>query len=296
MKIQEKHVVPIQINPIRIQEYAVGIFKTIATKSGIKKAIKKELILVNGETTNTAKMIIGEEIITLLDDESEKTYKQLTLKLNVVFEDDYLAIIEKPAGILVSGNKFKTIDNALEQNLKKSSLPDAVRPRPVHRLDYATMGLLLIGKTSSSITALNQLFEKKEIQKTYHAITIGKIKTEGKIELTIDGKNSLSYFKVLDSQISKRFEFLNLVELIPKTGRRHQLRKHLFSIGNPILGDQEYSIENFILKGKGLYLHASKLKFIHPFSKKEIEISTELPKKFHKIFSTFKHVRNSPKL
>ena len=290
MILLEKHIVPIQKYPVRIQEYAVGIFKTVATKSGIKKAIKKQLILVNGESTTTAKMIIGEEIITLLGDESEKKNKQLILKLNVVFEDDFLAIIHKPAGILVSGNKFKTIDNAIEQNLKKSSQQDAVRPRPIHRLDYPTSGLLLIGKTSSSIIALNQLFENKKIQKTYHAVTIKKMKPEGKIDLAIDDKKSLSYYKVLDSKISKRFECLNLLELYPKTGRRHQLRKHMSSIGNPILGDKEYGLKPLILNGKGLYLHASTLKFIHPFTEKEVEISTGLPKKFQKIFSTFKYV------
>ena len=284
MKILETHIVPHQKNPIRIQEYAVGIFKTVATKSAIKKAIKKELILVNDEPTSTAKIIIGEEKITLIDHGEKSTQKQLILKLSVLYEDDYLAVIEKPAGILVSGNKFKTIDNALQQNLQRSIQSDAVRPRAVHRLDYPTTGLLLIGKTSSSIQALNQLFENKKIQKIYHAITIGKIEPEGRILFEVDGKKSESIYKVIATVSSKRFNKLNLVKLSPKTGRRHQLRKHLSAIGNPILGDQEYGKEELILKGKGLYLHASRLDFIHPFTMENLEINSPIPLKFKKIF------------
>ncbi|MEN8856775.1 MAG: RluA family pseudouridine synthase [Flavobacteriaceae bacterium] len=284
MKILETHIVPHQKNPIRIQEYAVGIFKTVATKSAIKKAIKKELILVNDEPTSTAKIIIGEEKITLIDHGEKSTQKQLILKLSVLYEDDYLAVIEKPAGIFVSGNKFKTIDNALQQNLQRSIQSDAVRPRAVHRLDYPTTGVLLIGKTSSSIQALNQLFENKKIEKIYHAITIGKLEPEGRIQFEVDEKQSESIYKVIATVSSKRFSKLNLVKLSPKTGRRHQLRKHLSAIGNPILGDQEYGKEELILKGKGLYLHASRLDFIHPFTMEHLEINSPIPLKFKKIF------------
>ncbi|BAO74429.1 ribosomal large subunit pseudouridine synthase D [Winogradskyella sp. PG-2] len=204
--------------------------------------------------------------------------------LTILFEDNYLALIHKPAGILVSGNRFKTIVNALPQNLKPSSLNDATKPQPVHRLDYATTGLLLVGKTSSSIRALNQLFENKSISKTYLAVTIGEMDDEGKIKLAIDGKPSQSYYKVLESVASKRFSKLNLVELDPKTGRRHQLRKHLSSIGNPILGDKDYGITDLILNGKGLYLHAYTLGFVHPITNKKMHILDAIPKRFKKLF------------
>lgn len=208
------------------------------------------------------------------------------LPLKVIFEDDHLAIIHKPAGILVSGNSFKTIANALEQNLKPSTLPDATKPQPVHRLDYATTGILLVGKTSCSIRALNKLFEDKKIKKTYYAVTIGKMNYDGEITIDIDSKSSLSQYKVIHSIASKRFNTLNLVKLAPKTGRRHQLRKHLSGIGNPILGDSIYGTENLILKGKGLYLHAFSLSFIHPFTNKAVYFTAEFTKRFQKLFST----------
>ena len=283
MCILESHIAKKQKEQIRIQEYAVGIFNTVPTKSGIKKAIKKKLILVNGLPTSTARIIIGGEKITLLNPKNKPLRKSLILRLAITFEDEYLAIIEKPPGILVNGNKFKTIDNALQQNLKKSSQIDAVRPRPIHRLDYPTSGLLLIGKTSSTIRALNQLFENKKIKKKYYAITIGKMNLKGAIKTNINKKTAITNYKTIQSVKSNRFEFLNLVELSPKTGRRHQLRIHLSSIGNPILGDQEYGIKSLILKGKGLYLHASQLDFTHPITKDKLSITSNLPKKFKMI-------------
>ena len=185
---------------------------------------------------------------------------------------------------MVSGNHFKTIANALVQNLIPSPLNDATTPQPVHRLDFATTGVLLIGKTSCSIRKLNKLFEDKVIKKTYYAVTIGKMETEGKITSDIDGKISNTNYVLCASVSSKRFRKLNLVKLKPQTGRRHQLRKHLSEIGHPILGDKDYGIESLILNGKGLYLHAYSLQFRHPFSNEEFFIKSELPKRFKKLF------------
>jgi len=163
-------------------------------------------------------------------------------------------------------------------------LPDAAKPQPVHRLDYATTGILLVGKTSSSIRALNQCFENKTIAKTYYAITIGEMNPKGTITTDIDHKPSESAYTVLESVASKRFGKLNLVQLQPKTGRRHQLRKHLAHIGNPILGDKDYGIKGLILNGKGLYLHAYSLSFLHPFTNEFIYITDKFPKRFEKLF------------
>lgn len=195
-------------------------------------------------------------------------------------------MIHKPAGILVSGNSFKTIANALTQNVQRSNLPDATKPQPVHRLDYATTGVLLVGKTSSSIRALNSLFEDQKVEKIYYAITIGKMKDGGTITSEIDAKPSQSNYQLIESVVSNRFGKLNLVQLKPQTGRRHQLRKHLSGIGNPILGDKEYGIDNLILNGKGLYLHAYSLLFIHPFTNKQVYFKADFPPGFKKIFTS----------
>ena len=282
----ETHLVPEKTSPIRLQEYGVGIFDGLPTKSALKKALKKDLITVNGELASSATFITGGEIIRLSMPDTINTKKKLDLPLRILFEDEHLAAVQKPAGILVSGNKFKTVANALPQNLKKSSLPDAALPQPVHRLDYATTGVLLVGKTSSSIRELNKMFEDKKIQKIYCAVTIGEMQTSGRVAEKIDGKDAFSSYRLLKSVPSQRFDTLNLLELKPETGRRHQLRKHLSGIGNPILGDRAYGNEGLILKGKGLYLHAYSLSFEHPFTGKSLVVEAELPEKFKKIFTS----------
>lgn len=250
----------------------------------MKKAIAKGLVKLNGKTANTGDFVKDGDLIELFED-TDRTKPEIELNLEVLFEDDHLAIITKPAGIEVSGNKRWTVGNALASNLKLSTETDALKyPEPIHRLDYPTSGALLIGKTSKAVIALNKLFEEHQIEKVYHAICIGKMDAAGTIESDIDGKSSRSDFQVLQTVPSERFESLNLVELKPHTGRRHQLRKHLASIGNPILGDKQYGVEGLILKGKGLYLHSSSLSFVHPATKENLTVKSVLPRKFGKIF------------
>jgi 23S rRNA pseudouridine1911/1915/1917 synthase len=284
--LSETHIVPSIPYPIRIQEYGVGIFIGALTKSALKKMLKRELVTVNDIVATSATMISGGECIRLSIPEKVSTTRKLVFPLKVLFEDDHLAVIHKPAGILVSGNRFKTIANALPQNLQPSKLLDATRPQPVHRLDYATTGVLLVGKTSSSIRALNRLFEDKQMYKEYYAVAIGETNDQGVIESEIDGKESRSDYELRDLVHSKRFSKLSLLRVIPGTGRRHQIRKHLSRIGNPILGDKAYGMEGLILHGKGLYLHASTLKFVHPFTGREMFVKSDLPQRFTKIFST----------
>ncbi|MGB5436561.1 MAG: RluA family pseudouridine synthase [Maribacter sp.] len=270
---------------MRLQEYGVGIFSAAFTKSALKKALSKKCITVNDVIATSATLIHGGECIGLTIPKEVSPKKKLILPLKVLIEDDHLAVIHKPAGILVSGNTFKTIANALPQNIQPSILDDATKPQPVHRLDYATTGVLLVGKTSSAIRALNRMFEDNMVEKTYYAVTIGNMNDQGKITSEIEGKKSQSNYNLVEAVSSIRFGKLNLVELKPKTGRRHQLRKHLSSIAHPILGDKEYGIENLILNGKGLYLHAYSLCFIHPFTSHQVYIKAELPQRFKKIFS-----------
>ena len=279
------HIVLGLSSPMRLQEYGVGIFDEIGTKSALKKILKKQCIQVNDIVATSATFIHEGDRISLEIPNDVKFKRKLIFPLKVLFEDDYLAVIHKPAGILISGNSFKTITNALVQNLEESKLSDATTPQPVHRLDYATTGLLLIGKTSSSIRRLNKLFENKEVAKTYYAVTIGEIDTKGIINSEIDGKKACSIFSLQKTVPSNRFGKLNLVKLEPKTGRRHQLRKHLSGIGTPILGDKDYGIEDLILNGKGMYLHALSLKFTHPFTMEAMHVIDDFPYRFKKIFN-----------
>lgn len=281
----ESYTVPVLPKKIRLQDFGINIFKTITSKSALKKAIKQNLVHINCNIAATGDFLIGGEIIDLYQNPKVRKKPSIEITLKIIYEDDYLAIVHKPPGITVSGNKKWTLENALAHNLKQSTQADGLmRPEPIHRLDHPTSGVLLIGKTSQSVIALNKLFENREIQKVYFAIAIGSLKEEGIITTPIDLKESQTDYIVRKTVVSERFGYLNLVELIPCSGRKHQLRKHLSELGNPILGDKEYGKEDLILKGNGLYLHAYSLKFTHPFSKETILASSSLPDKFESIF------------
>jgi 23S rRNA pseudouridine1911/1915/1917 synthase len=296
MKKIESHKVPKLDKPQRLSDYLPGKFTTVSSKKGIKKAISHKRVQVNGTIARTSKYINGGEDIVLLESKTELRKPKIDLDIEVLYDDNHLAIINKPPGIVVSGNKLRTVENALPNLLSKSEEPDAlVRPHPAHRLDFPTSGLLLIGKTSQCVTSLNLLFEKREINKVYTAIVIGKMKNlSDTIDTPILKKSSKTTYKVIEKTPSEKYGELNLVELYPETGRRHQLRIHMHSIGHPILGDSNYFIKGLQSQGNGLYLHASQLKFKHPMEdNKIVDVKAQLPKKFGKIFpSSVEILRN----
>lgn len=285
MTILETYIVPTLDKAIRLSDLRGGTFTLVHSRKSFTKHIKAGLVHVNNQIATTATPLLGQETICIFRDETPSTKPSIELPLEVIFEDEHLAIIYKPAGIEVSGNKRYTVENALANTLFKSRQKDALeRPEPIHRLDYPTSGCLLIGKTSSSVLALNKSFQEKTIHKVYYAITIGKQETMGTITSPIDGKESRSHFEVIATEASIKYSALNLVKLIPSTGRKHQLRKHLASLGHPIMGDLQYGIEGKIAKGNGLYLHAYSLAFTHPKTGAPISEQIPLPKKYSRIF------------
>lgn len=223
------------------------------------------------------------DVVTFVDLELNPP-KSYHLKLDIIFEDEDLAVIFKPAGINVSGNQFKTIQNALLYNIAPSKNKDALNwPLPVHRLDNQTSGVLIVAKSKTARVKLGQAFENKvDISKTYQAVVIGKIDEAGAVSSDVDGKQSLSTYKRIKVVKSLKNEFLSLIELSPKTGRTHQLRIHCASIGFPILGDKLYGVEGMILKNKGLFLCATGISFAHPVTSVILSFSVETPYKFLK--------------
>ena len=280
MPVINSHIVPDTITEIRLYDYVTGIFPTIPSRKGIKKAIKRGEILVNGDSSSTGYWVRANDIIELLES-STNPPKSYDLKLEVVFEDDYMAVINKPAGISVSGNQFRTIQNALMDNVKLSTQEDALRwVKPVHRLDNPTSGLLIIAKTAKALVRLGQQFENKEILKTYVAIVNGKLPESGKIDFDIDGLSSQTDYELLKVVPSLRNEFVSLVKLFPKTGRTHQIRKHLSQLGFPIVGDKLHGDKEKLLNGKGLFLCSLEILLKHPIEGVDLNIKTSVPYKF----------------
>ena len=281
MIVLHSHIVPDYVSNVRISDYAVGIFPQIPSRKGLKKAIKRGAIFLDDQQAYSGDWVNSGQKISLvaLDKKPPKIYE---FHLPVIYEDEQLAIIHKPAGIVVSGNQFHTIQNALLYNLTLSNAVDGLAlPRPVHRLDHATSGLLLIAKTASAHIHLSQQFAAKTIQKRYQAIVIGQLLLpKGRIEEQIEGKVALTDYEVLQSVRSLKTDYLSLLNLFPLTGRTHQLRIHLANLGHPILGDKLYHENAPLLKGKGLFLCAVDITFLHPTSGQLLNFKIAPPNKF----------------
>ncbi|WP_298519921.1 RluA family pseudouridine synthase [uncultured Kordia sp.] len=279
MKLIETHIVPKVNATVRIQEYDVSNFTCILTKSALKKSIKKKLVTINEKTATTAMYVSENDIIKIYAEETS-VKKIFKLSIAVIFEDDDIAIINKPAGFPTNGNYFKTIENALPHNLKATIAIDALNtPKPVHRLDNPTSGILIIAKTKSAQRDLYQQFEQQEITKIYQAIVIGNTNETGKITSAVADKEALTTYETIHTVASLQNGHLSQVQLFPKTGRTHQLRIHLASIGHPIVGDQLYGKKEENYK-KGLFLCATSIEFTHPKTKEKLTFSIHPPNKY----------------
>lgn len=273
------HTVPPGTEAIRLSDYGAGIFAGLPSRAGFKKAIKRSEIQVDGRPGATGIVVKpGMEIAWIPgDNKPPKIYK---MPLEVVFEDDYLAIVNKPGGLVVSGNQFKTLENVLPGHLKKSPERDALNtPRAVHRLDAPTSGLVIIAKTQKARIELGRQLEKKEITKKYQAVVIGNSPGSWESTEPIDSKEALTRFRKIDAVPSLVSGTLTLLEAEPVTGRTHQIRKHLHKMNLPILGDKLYSSLG-VLKGKGLFLCAVSISLQHPSTGHTLNIKIDPPRKF----------------
>ncbi len=278
--IRETHRVPDGVQGVRLSDYARTAFPEIPSRKAAAKAIKRGELRIDGETAHSGDWIKTGQRLEWM--ESQRAVPKIyRLPLDVVFEDDYLAVINKPPGIEVSGNKFKTIENALPGSLAPSTQSDALRwPRPVHRLDYSTSGLLLVAKTAAAQVFLGKQFEERNIHKRYRAVVVGKISASGQVNEPINALPAQSEYTPIEPVPSLRSGHLTLIDLFPLTGRTHQLRIHMAAIGHAIVGDQKYGREGNVLKGKGLFLAAVELRFPHPATHREQVVSIETPPKF----------------
>jgi 23S rRNA pseudouridine1911/1915/1917 synthase len=279
--IEEQHIEALT-EAVIVYDWLPKHFKSFYSRKSAKKSLSAGEIIVNGSVVEWNFKLSEGDLVQRIE-KKESAPKPYHLEVEIVFEDEYLIAINKPSGLLVSGNQFKTAFNVLAHVFTPSSLEDALPwPLPVHRLDQATSGILVAAKSKSARIKLGELFEQRQIQKTYQAIVLGEIIEEGTIAYDVDNKKSRSVFKRLKTVKSLHSSDLSLVEVYPETGRKHQIRKHLASLGHPILGDKLYCSSGMLLKHKGLFLCAIKLKLQHPVLQEEICLSVDLPKKYEK--------------
>jgi len=230
--------------------------------------------------------------------------------MNILYEDDNLLIVAKPAGLVVhpgAGEHGKTLADWLSDkypNIKNLNWPDPERAGIVHRLDKDTSGLIILAKNPEALEKLQALFQSHEIKKSYQALVFGKLeKSEGEIvgfigrdpharrkqvsqSIYFDfqpGKHrqAKTYYRVLKQYRYDNYD-LTLVEATLETGRMHQIRVHFKSIGHPVIGDPVYNIKHSRIVSKDLgisrqFLHAYKLSFKNPFDHKDINLEISLP-------------------
>lgn len=285
MQSTETHIVPFQIDKQRIGNYAINIFKAAPTKSGFKKALKKGEVKIDGRIAKSRDWVFGGEEVVLT---KVINVKPCDLDYDVVYQDDHLAVINKPAGIPVHSHGHRNIQNSLPVNLSETSLEGALLiPRPVHRLDHETSGLLIVAKTYSAMTKLVQDLANRTINKNYLAVCIGKLTETSPIITELNGKACETKFKILATIDSEKYEQLNLLKIDLKTGRRNQIRRHFMSIGNPILGDKKFFIPEKVSYGNGLYLVANKLVLRHPITNSVIDLTLPIHKKYSRLFPNY---------
>jgi len=210
----------------------------------------------------------------------------IAVQVDIVFQDEYMIVANKPAGIAVNGNRKKTLENIIATITNKSNQKDAL-PRPVaaHRIDVPTKGLVILAKTKSALININKAFQNNEIQKTYIAVVHGALKGGGRVETPIDGKSAITIYESLSIVPSKVFKNLSMLRLKLITGRTHQLRIHLKEKGHLIVGDKQYANQIKTILGKGLFLCSCELSLNHPISNEKLEFKIDPPNRFNRLLT-----------
>ena len=282
MILVEEHIIPKINDQIRIADYCLKVFKSIPSKTGVKKAIALGMITIDDQKASTGQYAKPGQRIRLYRPKNIPQKKAYKAELEIIFEDGDFIVVNKAGGIAVNGNRFKTVENAILNQFTPSHYSDALhRPRPVHRLDVPTCGLVIFAKTRKAQVSLGKQFQTQKVNKVYCAVIHGTPKTSrGIINRKVDGKAASTEYEVIYSKPSRKFKSLTMVELRPRTGRTHQLRKHLRAIGHPIVGDKLYGNPNEMLLGKGLLLCAKSLWFKHPRTNKLVQLNIDPPPKF----------------
>ncbi len=290
-----------------------------ASRNRIQKAAEANMILVNGEPVKSNYKVKPYDIITVLLDHPPYENKIIPedIPLDIIYEDDSILVVNKPAGLVVHpghGNYTGTLLNAIAWYMKEVPDFDAndAGVGLVHRIDKDTSGLLLIAKTVEAKTHLAKQFYDKTTQREYQAVVWGNVEEEegviegyigrnpkNRMQMTIfsdpsRGKQAITYYKVLE-----RLGYVTLVQCVLKTGRTHQIRAHMKHIGHTLFNDERYG-GNKILKGTRFSkyrqfvqncfaicprqaLHAKTLGFTHPISGERMSFNTDLPEDMSKL-------------
>lgn len=319
--------------PIRLDKFLVARTEN-ATRNKIQKAIESGRVLVNHNTVQSNYKIKPQDEIVVYSNKEIHGEEIIPekLPLNIVFEDDEILIINKPAGMVVHpgcGNYTGTLINGIAYYLteENKSISEDSLPRfgMVHRIDKNTSGLMVIAKTAASVASLAKQFFDHTVTRRYHALVWGDLEEDnGTIVAHVGrhkrtrklfdaypegehGKEAITHYKVLE-----RFGYVTLVECRLETGRTHQIRVHMQHIGHPLFNDDTYGGDR-IVKGtvytkykqfvdncfdicKRQALHAKTIGFIHPATKKEVLFESELAEDIQEVIEKWRNYVKAKKI
>ena len=298
----------------------------LISRTRIKNLILKEKLTLNNEIIkDTSKKVnTGDKLNLQIPAPEKASLKPYAYKLEIIYEDKDLLVINKPAGIVMhpgAGNYDKTIVNALIHHDKDSlsTIGDELRPGIVHRIDKNTSGLVVIAKNNETHENLSKQFSDHTIIRVYQLLIWGKLRpSSGKIETLISrssknrqlmevsrskGKRAITNYKTIEVFENDKTPTFSLVECKLETGRTHQIRVHMTHLGNNIVGDDKYKkkykkikninllLEDVISKLNRQFLHAKTLGFVHPKINEEMIFSSNLPNELNDLLKMLKNTK-----
>ena len=281
----------------RIDKYLAEVFNG-KSRSYIQGLIEKENIKVNGKSIKSNyKVKENDEILIAMPEALELEVEAEDIPLDILYEDNDVIVINKPQGMVVHpapGNYTKTLVNALLYHCKDlSTINGVIRPGIVHRIDKDTTGVLVVAKNDEAHNFLSKQLQTHSMKREYIALVEGRLKEDKgtinkpigrnkkdrlKMGIVDDGKRAVTHYEVLE-----RYKNTTLIKCVLETGRTHQIRVHMASIGHPLVGDEVYGFKKQRFKLKGQVLHAKTLGFIHPKTKEYMEFTTNLPEYYNNL-------------
>ena len=285
------------LSDIRIDKYLIDLLGV--SRSKVQKMIESNNISVNDKNIKNSYIVRVDDVIKVNEFVENTDILPENIPLDIVYEDDYLLVVNKPSGMVVHpalGHYSGTLVNALMYHTNLSN--HDIRPGIVHRIDKDTSGLLLIAKNDDIHLALSEELSKRKVNRKYIALVYGIINNDTgtidapigrdlldrkKMSVTdINSKDAITHFKVLE-----RLNGATLIECTLETGRTHQIRVHMNYIGYPIVNDPVYGRKKKI-NDFGQMLHAKTIGFNHPITGEYMEFSKDAPKEFYDILDNFR--------
>jgi 23S rRNA pseudouridine1911/1915/1917 synthase len=262
------------------------------SRSQVQRLIKSGAVKVDGRLSKPAYRVVpGEVISVVLPEEKEEPVRPEAIPLDVIYEDQHLLAVNKPAGMVVHpapGHSSGTLVNALLAYCPQvADVGGLERSGLVHRLDKDTSGVILVAKDEETYRALQRQFKRRQVQKTYLALVKGRVEPqEGIIEAPVgrdrrerkrmavrrSGRPAVTRYRTV-----RTFRHHTLLEVYPRTGRTHQIRVHLSWLGHPLVGDPVYGRRRQQLLTDRHFLHAQGLEFTHPVTRKSVTLVAPLP-------------------